>query len=544
MLNKRAKMLSWICLEICFLVVLILATLNDFELSFNIIGGKYENGALVVVNTPLWTKILMTITELIIGFFSLLSFIIVAQNLRKKAYKTPILVLVFVFDFVALIGGLIVWNTILSFYISNNIVTILVSTALSLISFFLVRKAVIGLGKNAIKSLFAPALYSAFALVIVKVCLWIISTLWGRLNIIEITQLNAPSSFTNWYQWLAYDKSVSFVQNVVSRSGSFPSNIISMATLLLILPNWINTRKAKKACLLLTIVVSVLIAIIAVVALFSGLYYLSDIVFGFAISYIVVQVIAINLEKDRVNSFIQKSVATTKIMPVPSLKLPKRKNADDVISPITDKTDYMSTAERNIRREGSTTAQRRWKLFDTQSNTQPNLKKPKRNTKFGEIFSIDEATATSTTNINEVISTTQRTPGLPALEIQRPVQQETLTSFSLAQAREEKEKYDEQVKQRAEVEGVKLDEQLKIAETGEISLKDLSKPVVPDKPISTKAGADSTKKKSTSTKKKTTKKKTKKKKSAKKPTPHLDGIQMHFKYDDENQTITSEITAE
>jgi len=125
-------------------------------------------------------------------------------------------------------------------------------------------------------------------------------------------------------------------------------------------------------------------------------------------------------------------------------------------------------------------------------------------------------------------SDTGRRATLPAREAQpiRPVRQ---TSFSLGEVLAEQAAREAMMASRLEVEAKKLDDGLRLASTGEIrKLADISVPVVPKQEP-----------------KKTTPKPKKKKSQSKKKTASPQSglaVQLHFGYDDENNTLTTDIS--
>ena len=101
----------------------------------------------------------------------------------------------------------------------------------------------------------------------------VIKTLWGRVRLRELVDMNSLAKFTPWY-----------LPNFFSGSHSFPSGHTAHATLLLMLPKWLS-GKGLQYSVPLTAVCAVFVALMAFSRLAAGAHFLSDILFGFLIAF-------------------------------------------------------------------------------------------------------------------------------------------------------------------------------------------------------------------------------------------------------------------
>jgi membrane-associated phospholipid phosphatase len=119
-------------------------------------------------------------------------------------------------------------------------------------------------------------LAASFA-VLMTVCT--IKTLWGRVRLRELVDMNSLEDFTPWYH-----------PNFFSGSHSFPSGHTAHATLMMMLPKWLY-GKGEKYRPALTAVCFGFVALMAFSRLAAGAHFLSDILFGFLIAFGIVEAV-------------------------------------------------------------------------------------------------------------------------------------------------------------------------------------------------------------------------------------------------------------
>ena len=126
--------------------------------------------------------------------------------------------------------------------------------------------------------MFLPAAYTLAASVCVLMSVCTIKTLWGRVRLRELVNMNSLESFTPWYH-----------PKFFSGSHSFPSGHTAHATLLMMLPTWLS-GKGLKYRPALTALCMVFVALMAFSRLAAGAHFLSDILFGFLIAFGITEV--------------------------------------------------------------------------------------------------------------------------------------------------------------------------------------------------------------------------------------------------------------
>lgn len=123
------------------------------------------------------------------------------------------------------------------------------------------------------KKIFLPAAYTLAASFCVMMSICTIKSLWGRVRLRELVNMNSLADFTPWYH-----------PKFFSGSHSFPSGHTAHATLLMMLPTWLF-GKGLKYRPALTALCAVFVALMAFSRLAAGAHFLSDILFGFLIAF-------------------------------------------------------------------------------------------------------------------------------------------------------------------------------------------------------------------------------------------------------------------
>ena len=129
------------------------------------------------------------------------------------------------------------------------------------------------------RNLFLPAAYTLAASFAVLMTVCTIKTLWGRVRLRELVDMNSLEDFPPWYH-----------PNFFSGSHSFPSGHTAHATLMMMLPKWLY-GKGEKYRPALTAVCFGFVALMAFSRLAAGAHFLSDILFGFLIAFGIVEAV-------------------------------------------------------------------------------------------------------------------------------------------------------------------------------------------------------------------------------------------------------------
>ena len=133
--------------------------------------------------------------------------------------------------------------------------------------------------ENTRKKLFLPAAYTLAASFAVLMTVCTMKTLWGRVRLRELVDMNSLEHYTPWYH-----------PNFFSGSHSFPSGHTAHATLMLMLPKWLF-GKGEKFRPALTAACFGFVALMAFSRLAAGAHFLSDILFGFLIAFGIVEIV-------------------------------------------------------------------------------------------------------------------------------------------------------------------------------------------------------------------------------------------------------------
>lgn len=472
--------------------MLFFGSVYDFQISRALcdvqnIGGVYS------AHVGVWAKALEVIGEWPALVFCAFALIVIARNLKKKASDKRILAVIYaayIFAFITLlVGWLLSFKDILGAEILKKWWIILIIASLTLLLEYLLIDAVFKLDKNKLRAFFIPAVVTVIAGLCVLVCVEGIKNIWGRVRMREIIAASDASLFTSWY-----------IPNFFSGSKSFPSAHAANATLMLLVPIWFGKSVKPETRKLTNLIVITWTALLAFSRICAAAHYLSDVAFGFAISFVIVQIATVKFEKEFAGKPVPNFIKTTEIKQ-------------------TEKPPMSQTAQDIMKRETASS--------QAMKAEAPVITKAPDNT---ENFRQAEQTKPAASEAQPAAPAPARRPSIPARETV-PLVPRRATNFSLDMARAEKAQAEALIAAENEAEAKRIDDKLRMAVTAEIKTPDLSRPVMPDKPK-----AKSTAKKKTST---SGKKKTAKKKSAPK---HDNAVQMHFRYDEEKGSITNELT--
>ena len=128
------------------------------------------------------------------------------------------------------------------------------------------------------RKIFLPAAYTLAASLFVLMSVCTVKTLWGRVRLRELVNMNSLEKFTPWYH-----------PRFFSGSHSFPSGHTAHATLLMMLPKWLSGKGAKYRPALTALCIG-FVALMAFSRLAAGAHFLSDILFGFLIAFGITEV--------------------------------------------------------------------------------------------------------------------------------------------------------------------------------------------------------------------------------------------------------------
>ena len=473
MTRKRSRLVLWICVEIVFIALLLVGSKYDFNISVILSGmAQRKDDGVLTLEVATWAKIIEAFFEWPALFFGAFCLCVISYNLRKKANDTKVLLSVIALDILLVALMFFGWQTTFKDILQSvGTVHYVIMVLLSLFFAVMIKIIVEKLPKKTLTQMLLPALVTAAALLAIFLGIELIKLVWGRVRLREIAAANDITLFTSW-----------FVPNWFSGSKSFPSGHAANITSMLLILIWLKPTTSEKKRNIICAAILTVTVFVAFSRICAGAHYLTDTLFGFIISFIIVQITVIKYEKIVYGGSYPSLSKTT--ADGGKRKTPREKQlAVKKVSPAADIL-YSNDNENEWTYQSS---------YKTMYDTAPG----KRAT-------------------------------LPAREAQpiRPIRQ---TSFSLEEALAEQAAREATLAAQADEEAKKLEEGLKLASTGEIrKLADISVPIVP-KQEPKKANPKPKKKKSTG------------KKKAASPQSGL-AVQMHFKYDNENKTLTSDIS--
>jgi len=491
MTKGRSRLIVWIAIEIAFLFGICISSVYDFEITYFLSGAGVVDGRLSL-NVSLISKIIEFISEFPPLIFFAFTSIVLVRNLLKIFRGAKKAVFLGVIYLLAPLCMFRAWSSAVENVVGEGNVTVLqyvLAVIIAIISTVIIHFIVWKLPKKLLKIFFAPAAVTAVSVIAALLIQIAIKVVWGRMRMTDIVAANDPTLFTSW-----------FVPNWFSGGHSLPSGHTMTTTQLLLVPIWLERFQSPRGRRTTYAVIGGYIALVAFSRLCVAAHFLSDVVFGFVISFIITQIATIKYEK------------TFKNKPIPSI--------------IRTSEMTLGGTERSLEStmKFSPTAQG---LSDV-PEPKPENKEPVDPNFSPREISKDYTSAEAETAV-------KKTPSAPARETV-PLSPVRPTSFSLDKIRAEKAEMEAAEAQKLEEGARKLDEQLSYAVTGNISkYKDYSVPVIPK---SQPKSAETKKKKSSQQSRSKTKAKT----GARK---HDDGsVQMHFKFDDQSSELTSDLSDE
>ena len=479
MTRNRSRLILWICVEIAFIALLLVGSFYDFKISLALTGTTRDaHTNAIIFEAAGWAKVFEAFFEWPAYFLAAFSLCVISYNLRKKAGDTKFFIAVVVADAIALALMFAGWRSTFKDILGDvSWWHYLIMIALALFFTAMIKLIVGRLPKKALVKMIVPAFVTAVTLGIMFLGIEVIKAVWGRVRFREIAAANDVELFTSWFK-----------PNWFSGSKSFPSGHTANMTSMLLILIWLPRETSEKTRRTVYAVVLSIATLLAFSRICAGAHYLTDVLFGFMISFIICQFVIVKYEKA-----VYGDAFAPKIKRAPKPSAPtKRRPTHGAKQPAAKKIS--PAADILYSKDGDT----EWPYQESYKSMY-DADPPKRAT-------------------------------LPAREAEpiRPVRQ---TSFSLDQARAEQAEREATLAAQADVEAKKLEDGLKLATTGEIrKLADISVPIVPKQDASKQTSKP--KRKKSSNKKKTA------------APPKRTAVQMHFVYDDENKTLTTDLSDE
>lgn len=262
-----------------------LASRFDLAIS-SALSGLTQKGNVFTLSVPKFASLLEIIGEWAPSLLAATSLLVVASEGAKKfpKYETKLK-----------IASLVPTTALMAYatsktaeYLHYNLSGASGAAMVAAVAFVIAAILYLLVGRipeNARKNLFMPAAYTLAASIAVLMTVSSIKTIWGRVRLRELVDMNSLEEFTPWYH-----------PNFFSGSYSFPSGHTAHATLLLMLPKWLF-GKGEKYRPALTAVCFGFIVLMAFSRLAAGAHFLSDILFGFLIAFGITEAMKKRYEK-------------------------------------------------------------------------------------------------------------------------------------------------------------------------------------------------------------------------------------------------------
>lgn len=282
-LSQHKKIIYGI-IALLFTVGLGVASFFDLAISSSL-SGLSEDGGTLSLAVPVYASVLEILGEWPAVILSAVSFLLVISVIAENHKKAAVWIRIFsVFP----AGCLMVYgfgktaeyrygSLTARGYLAVALLSVLCATA-GMLAIRLIPDAVR-------QRLYYPAAYTLAAAALILVCVSTLKVFWGRIRLRELVAAGSLDGFTPWYR-----------PNFFSGSHSFPSGHTAHNTLTLMLPIWLS-GKGTKYRTPLYILCSVFIAFMAVSRLSAGAHYLSDILFGFMIAFVITELAKHRYEK-------------------------------------------------------------------------------------------------------------------------------------------------------------------------------------------------------------------------------------------------------
>ena len=263
---------------VLFIVGLLAASFFDLEIS-SALSGLSGTGGTLSLSVPVPASVLEILGEWPAVIISAAAFYLVTSVLADNHPKAAVWIRIF---------SVLPATCLMAYgcgktaeYLYDGL-TAKMYPAVVLVSAALALAALLCIGlipKAARKRLFYPAAYTLAAAILILVTVSALKVVWGRIRLRELVASGSLDGFTPWYR-----------PNFFSGSHSVPSGHTAHNTLTLMLPLWLY-GKGTKYKTALYIACAAFILMMAVSRLAAGAHYLSDVLFGFVIAFVITELV-------------------------------------------------------------------------------------------------------------------------------------------------------------------------------------------------------------------------------------------------------------
>ena len=270
---------------VLFIAGLLVASFFDLEIS-SALSGLSDAGGALSLSVPVFASVLEVLGEWPAVIISAAAFYLVTSVLAEKHKKAAVWIRIFSVLPVTCLMAYGCGKTAEYLYGSLTarmyLAVALLSAALALAALLCVSL----IPETARKKLFYPAAYTLAAAILILVTVSALKVVWGRIRLRELVAAGSLDGFAPWYR-----------PNFFSGSHSFPSGHTAHNTLTLMLPMWLH-GKGTKYNTALYIACSAFILLMAISRLAAGAHYLSDILFGFLIAFVITELMKYRYDKN------------------------------------------------------------------------------------------------------------------------------------------------------------------------------------------------------------------------------------------------------
>ena len=314
-----------------FLAGMMIATVYDYQITSALSGLQKENGVYSLNVKPV-IKAIEIVGDWTTPVLAAFSAIVTEINFRRKLKEKGRLIF---------FGATTVFSLGMMYYGSAKTMEVLSGGELSAVHYvaaviitivlsFLIRFVTENMSRKRIRKFFRAAFFTLAAVIVMLLSVEAVKIFWGRIRMREIVTaaneggIAAEKIFRRWYE-----------PEFFSGSHSFPSGHSAQATALLLLPLWLGKSDAvKKKKAVLTGFIGLWISVMCFSRLCAGAHFLSDVLCGFAISYVIVEITYYLYNKTYEESFFpfettrEVSIALIK-KELPAKEAPAKAEPDD-----------------------------------------------------------------------------------------------------------------------------------------------------------------------------------------------------------------------
>ena len=269
------KKILYFVLFLCFAVGIGAASVYDLKISSHL-SELSGSGAGLTLNVPSYAKVLEILGEWPAVLLCSVAVLILAAVLAEKHPSQALFIRIFSPLPVAVLAaygcmktaehltGTLSTRDMLFVAVGAAMITLLLSLIVSCVP------------QETKRRLFLPAAATLAAACAILIVTSGIKVVWGRIRLRELVAAGSLDGFTPWYR-----------PNFFSGSHSFPSGHTAHNTLTLMLPLWARTKKCRIALWTLS---ALWIIAMAFSRLAAGAHYLSDVLFGFLIAFVITEI--------------------------------------------------------------------------------------------------------------------------------------------------------------------------------------------------------------------------------------------------------------